>query len=86
MLLANQTEFLVIKDADRTILRTADEITRLVADARAGKPSIDARSGFQRTASVSTDSRVEMSALVNPGLCSTSKLSTVVKLDSPATL
>jgi hypothetical protein len=32
MLLANQTEFLVIKDAERTILRTADEITRLVAE------------------------------------------------------
>jgi hypothetical protein len=32
MLLANQTEFLVIKDADRTILRTADEVTRLVAE------------------------------------------------------
>lgn len=32
ILLANQTEFLVIKDADRTILRTADEVTRLVAE------------------------------------------------------
>ncbi|MCC7042487.1 MAG: hypothetical protein IT183_01365 [Acidobacteria bacterium] len=32
MLLANQTEFLVIKDAERTILRTADEVTRLVAE------------------------------------------------------
>jgi hypothetical protein len=33
MLLANQVEYLLIKDADRTILRTADEVTRLVAEA-----------------------------------------------------
>jgi hypothetical protein len=32
MLLANQTEFLVIEDAERTVLRTADEVTRLVAE------------------------------------------------------
>ncbi len=33
MLLANQVEYLLIRDADRTILRTADEVTRLVAEA-----------------------------------------------------
>jgi hypothetical protein len=32
MLLANQTEFLVIKDAGHTLLPTADEVTRLVAE------------------------------------------------------
>jgi len=32
ILLANQTEFLVIKDAERTILRIANEVTRLVAE------------------------------------------------------
>jgi hypothetical protein len=46
MLLANQTEYLVIKDADRTILPIADEVTRLVAEGYTSSTPADARRQF----------------------------------------
>ena len=51
MLLARQTEFLVIHDADRTILPIADEVARLVAEGYSAATSEAARRMFADAAS-----------------------------------
>jgi hypothetical protein len=50
MLLANQTEFLVIRDAGRTLLPTADEVTRLVAEGYTAATASAARRKFMDAA------------------------------------